>query len=305
MAATRNMLVATIDAALDRAAVFAHRAHKGYGETALVEGLFRSGIPFLRRRLPPVMVQHGRRISIGGVFCHGNTFQVTMQPSSKTCEIGDLLIVVRDESAGRPRNTALLLQAKLQRQGSRPTAAQRRLYESWPQFSWTYGQLAASGPRQVMTAPHPGAQYAYLESPPRRPNRHYLRDAHRPAHANRLAVGWALAIFGVEGRRFDNLGPAQNSIGWSRVVWDMIDATAITAARRHRKLSRGIYRVGDAPLFLAQAPGGEELVEAWPELPDVEGDDWPPNDEDPDTTDVEDDPGGAISILEIRLETIP
>jgi hypothetical protein len=135
------MPVATIQHALDGSVGFAKAAGGRYDEVSLVHGLFRAGIPFLRRRLPVVMAKHGRRVSVGGVFCHGNTFRLRMQPIGHSCEVGDLLVVVRDDSTSQRRNLALLLRAKKQTQGARPTMAQRLLYEQWPTFQWSHGRI--------------------------------------------------------------------------------------------------------------------------------------------------------------------
>src|SRR5215210_3211896 len=127
--------------------------------------------------------------------------------------------------------------------------------------------------RQVLGAPHNGAQYAYLRPPPTDSKSHYLRSAGNPSVDRGLSVAWALTLFGLEGRLFCGYRRLGNSVGWSRVVWDMLEATSAGAARHHRGLYRGpgdVYRVGLIPSFALETPTSRELLEAWDEIPDLQ-----------------------------------
>jgi hypothetical protein len=296
-----------VDAALRAGLAHAHAVRHVPTEPELVAAVFQRSLRVLDRSLAAAMAPAQVRIS--GVFCHGRP--LVTASAGWSCELGDLLVLTRETTATPPTNRALLLQVKrgpAPKQVTTPKT-QADLYEHWPQFT-LYGQT-----RQVTpAAAHEGAQFSFWETCANADQgcAHCVLDdliPGLPAFASPLQDELVRAIRQTGGREFDDKAniPA-GDVGWSRVIWDLIDQSIgkawSVAGGQRRGGAWGRSRSWNEGVFLYTADGdipdllrGTDAEDAARELfaaDHVE----PPDDEPPLSPDLGDpDPEGGLPLL--------
>jgi hypothetical protein len=210
-------------------------------EPDFVAGIVLDATSKLQKTLSKALSPYGIPVSIVSVYCH-QTPSVRYVPRTKGCELGDVLLVHVHNGRTEKRRNALLLQAKMvgyDRQYRLPKRdlRQQTLYSQWPDFIYTK-PTSLQGRRCVSPkSMHPGAKYlvidktlaaqitpaiaAFSSSPlfcaclPYRTLCNY-----RP-----LAEELVEFLLCQTGRPFVGKAEAQNSIGWSRVMWELITSS--------------------------------------------------------------------------------
>ena len=237
-------------------------------EEHLVAGLVARGIPVLRRELGHAFAGSGRRVSVGGVFCHG-TPKVELRDGGR-CELGDLLVVVRHDRHDVVLRRSLLAQAKRKDQAP-PKGAQLDLYERWPPFEyWRAGPLTGKRRSVRPHAAHPGAQF--VEFGPCRScglwahqcevNWWTARSWYGRERPRSFARELTDVIEGLRGRSFALPPPAQTR-GWDRVMDDLL---RVTAERAFRVARRAMGRAGRGGLgSMYRAVAAERCLPVLPE----------------------------------------
>ncbi|HEX8052128.1 MAG TPA: hypothetical protein VF517_03985 [Thermoleophilaceae bacterium] len=237
-------------------------------EEYIVSGLLTSGVPTLDTELRRVLRPFGFDLTVGGVFCHG-TPKVQLKGGG-SCELADLLVVVRYENGGFVERNALLLQAKKEG-GAPPKGNQLRLYEDWPEFVYSSAAGLKGLKRSVHPkAPGPGAQFVELGTCPSCkkwaagcPVDGWAADSWRPGTARRPFLNeLSDVIRGWSGRRFE-LPPRARTRGWDRVIEDLLRVTA-ERAFRVAKRAMGSAGRGDVAHDYAQILREERC---WPVQP--------------------------------------
>jgi hypothetical protein len=209
------------------------------GEVDYIAGLVFDGVPLVYDALQNVLRPKGVNVSVCGVFCHQSP-EVDL-PNGDACELGDLLVVyVQTLANGRRMGNALLLQAKKTTTNSFkvPTSGQAQLdlYRFWPRFNYRGGFLGNAGRDVRPSAPHPGGQYLLIDAAhaswPGSPGRSSTSILHPLACCPPAPVVVRQKSFEQElfelmtfqsGRSFDSRLNTGTSVGWSRVVWDLLD----------------------------------------------------------------------------------
>lgn len=192
-------------------------------EVDVLVGLFRVALPLLDRAFRAAAIGSGLTTRLGGIFCHQSP-KLTFGPND-TCEIGDLLVVVKYGTTAPPIYTALLLQTKMssgEQLGSDDT--QYELYVRWPTFAWV-----KSGDSRTVTDPRPnrGAQIGTIDA---------CADGCPQCTATVMVPGGQARELAEElfdlfhrgsGREFDTEQAVIDTgrTDWSRVVWDLLRFT--------------------------------------------------------------------------------
>lgn len=247
------------------------RPHDKTWEVDALVGLFRTGLPELQRVLAKELP--GLTPRVAGVFCHGRPkVQFTSgRYSGQSCELGDLLLVVRYRTSDRSSTRALLLQTKIGNKPSYPRSRSKEhrqvvLYTQWPRFTFFGGLARDVRPRR----PHPGGRYGFLD----------ICDGGCPYCSVGTAIPRSVAtqdladlivgmLFQAEGRE-TVLPPAPEDKGWDRVVWDLLKASVDEVFRWKRANVFDDERVfpagflsrvtSEVPLLLEQVAESEEFL---------------------------------------------
>lgn len=244
-------------------------------EVDALVGLFRTGLPALERELTTQFA--GLGVRVGGVFCHGRP-KVDLQTgpvSGKRCEIGDLLVITRYESAQTVTHRALLLQTKIGSDPRYPPPSaddypQYVLYTTWPWFTYFRGQTRNVTPKRA----HPGGQYGFLEVCNSGCPACSAAVALPPSPGSSPLEGVLVDMIMSSGGRATQLPPPAASNGWDRVVWDLLVRAvgelyrwSRAGARDQRSFNDGIFLArtrSPVPELLALAAdeiaGAEEIA---------------------------------------------
>lgn len=189
--------------------------------------------------LERVLAPNGIDISLVSVYCHQTPRVEYKVPSKGYCELGDLLLAHVHNSGTQQRRNAMLFQAKMITRNPytlpKSEHHQQVLYSQWPDFKYKKSAILKNEPRSVMPkGMHPGAKYLAID--------HALSGKITPAIAalsqplafsvsmpyTRLLGYKPLSLEVVEfllcqtGRPFLGRARAEQGIGWSRIVWDLI-----------------------------------------------------------------------------------
>jgi hypothetical protein len=182
---------------------------------------------------------------------------------SKECvELGDLLFIHIHKSPLNPiRRFSLLLQAKkcdeTPHMVKKDEEDQLHLYERWPEFTYTQsGSLTGQTRRVLPPQAHTGGQYLLIHPVANRKTA--VVGACMPTkklspHAGLAEELWRVLV-GASGRAFGDCAYARASNGWSRVMWDLLTATAALPFTREKTGVQGFER-GQAVRFVF-AKGG-------------------------------------------------
>jgi hypothetical protein len=118
-----------------------------------------SGLPLVGPAWSAIFRAHGRRPTIAGVFTH-DTPKVDYNPTRPNCELADLLVVVDDLATPQPERRAVLIQAKMLKNGAvkfnkTNDLVQLDLYMHWPPFEFAHGPYPRNR-RDIAASPAPG-----------------------------------------------------------------------------------------------------------------------------------------------------
>lgn len=255
------MLQQAIQSGLDRAVAEAYRASPNPDEVDFLRAIFKHGLSRLEADTSSVLSAVGLQTRISGLYVHGRPKLTYRAPpwykprkgkrAHPTCELGDLLVLVRYAAGRPPVNYALLLQGKrdvmrlpIQFKPSQAEFKQFHLLRRWPEFWWsekpfakTSGSFDAEDRRHIQPAKvSPGAQYLAIQ-------RHVSAKAatlttllpDRRDHGRPFAAELADLVHRGTGRKFSSRDVAQGRIGWDRVIWDLLDSWFVSKSQRRLK----------------------------------------------------------------------
>jgi hypothetical protein len=270
------VLVDAVQDVLDRGVEMAYRMRPDPTEVTFLKALFRRGIRRLEDGVAAEFAPLGLRVSVGGIYVHSRPIVFFDDPRGRrrpwSCELGDLLVLVRYSNGRPPVDYALILQAK---RGSAPIAYSRRakeyrqwfLYNQWPVFWWRYAPFARGDldldRRHVRPPrPHVCAQYACIEQDDAAQSavlRAALADAADPGRA--LAAELADLVMRGSGRKFSDQATAHGRIGWDRVVWDLLESWVVKHRRRYH--NTGLFLAHSGTSFVGGSSVPSLLRESW------------------------------------------
>ncbi len=214
--------------------------------------------------------------SVVGVFCHQSPYVWfnVLSGGPQRRELGDLLFVVRYAKGAEQSRTSLLLQFKVGNVSLNPRDAQVALYDYWPTLTWDSPPYR--GEQRIVVPPtvHPGAKFAFIDRTAHTVTAVPTSGRGRGGLPNELAH---LTLWRA-GRPFSDRGAAQCTSGWDRIVWDLLDGTALRLFNRTqsgvRDESRGFgtpylhyLTHGDSiPSVLSMARQGLDMPDdGWPQ----------------------------------------
>lgn len=255
----------------------------------------------------------GFSIKVGGVFVH-QTPKVHfsgMVDGQKSIEIGDLLLVNTYKHGGNITRKAMLYQAKVtDKYPAKPdNKNQHMLYSKWPKFTYVSSRPILNGQIRNVTGPdlHSAAKYLLLSK-----NRlfhlllwlyhsklgmksGYAASAHATSplsnHECFIKESYHFTL-GDAGKEFEILDPSDPDIGWSKVINDLLQVTALKVTSAMRKASagtnptRGCFAFGERMSFINT---------------DYHIDEVPPENIPPDIAMQDDEDGDGISVVEFII----
>lgn len=262
----------------------------------------------------------GWNLKCSGVFIHQSPF-VTFNSmvKQKRIEIGDLLLVSKVTDGKRVRRKAILYQAKMYNKlpVSPDNKNQHFLYHYWPRFRYTHSKKQLNGKIRKVTGRdlYSAAKYLLINKNKTSPSpiwppmwwrlktgKQLVLTVHPTEplsnHESFLKEVYHL-IFSDAGKEFDLLSPTNKNIGWSRVVNDLLEITALRATKLMREASdgknpeRGVLCYGDSFNFIAESvPDAADVMSGKNSIP--------PNDNNYGEKDEENQDGG-VSVIEFVL----
>jgi len=256
-----------VQALLDTSAANAWTSAPGKpSEVLFLRALFDDVVRNLDTALSGALAAFGLSSQTRGVFVHGRPVVDVSAPGARPgCEIGDLLTVVHNADGPRPAGKC----AAVAEQDRRPPPVALRhqrtpamdLYDKWPTFWWRHrfarGAIGGDGRRHVQPAgPHLGAQYLTIDPVAPRAATFEVAMTSSSYRAGRyprsLADAFVDTMLRTCGRRFCDQATAHGRIGWDRVIWDLIESFAYTAAKARSERYSGFdfYCVGGTPPLL-------------------------------------------------------
>lgn len=198
-------------------------------EPDIVAGLVLRGLPEMAGRWNTILGKVGIRMAWAAVFCHQRPYVRDLSLTGG-CELGDLLVVhSHKDVAGETDRNALLLQAKMGRSRSRLSSSdliQLGLYKRWPTFEFTSPAVLKGESRNVEPKMrHRGAQYLLLDEEwPSTIPEICMADRTLIAHGG-LDDELVQLLLGLSGRPFASKAESSSTVGWSRVVWDLLQTS--------------------------------------------------------------------------------
>lgn len=205
----------------------------------------------LRHLLP------GRDIHVGGAFIHQKPLVRFVHPSyiNKPCpELGDLLVVCREQQASGYVYNALLLQAKCTNDVLNtyiPNDHQFLLYSQWPEFEY----VRAGALNGVRRSIYPktitqGAQYLLIDK--NRPPMMLTAPVNRPLEGTTCFASTLSSVIAFERGRTFQAGYPRDM--WSEMIWDLLKVACNAVFNRRNSGYKGVDRwTGDRVFsFLTQ-----------------------------------------------------
>jgi hypothetical protein len=206
------------------------------GEVDVLLGLFVHGLPYMRATLGGPLADLGLSLRMGWVYCHQSPI-VGWTDDTGThlgCEIGDLLIVVRNTTVDRISRRALLVQFKITGGSYGLTDAQGRLYTEWPVFRYTRPSRPTWRRSVHPKRGHRGAQIGLFVRCGGCGEPHGEMRCDIPGGSEiPLARELAALLLDGGGREFGELAAVRRTQGWDRVVWDLINETTAATLNYH------------------------------------------------------------------------
>ena len=213
----------------------------------------------------------GRAIAVGGAFVHQKPLaKFVAYPRMKKPELGDLLIVCKEQRAGKDVFNAILLQAKRVNSVLRekiPADHQFFLYSEWPTFTYERAGLLNGRRRSIspktMTQ---GAQYLLIDKA--NPMNMLTAPVNIPLEGI-AHIAWTISsVIAFDRGRTCKLKQPRD--GWSKMIRDLLKISANAVFNRKKAGYNRFARIsgdGAFQLFLNQ-----ELLR---DIPVVEGNDFP------------------------------
>ncbi len=212
--------------------------------TCLAQNTLAKPEPFFSEKLAKELPKILRGMPFKGLPCQTWKFQgcyVHQKPYVKfisqlskngngRCELGDLLVLCRENDAGQERyNSALFQLKKVDEEGKefQPNPktneiVQLELYSSWPDLTSMGGKSYCIQPH----APSPGAQYLFIHNHTMSP-RLTLSSPKKSMSPDGIALGCYLSAFTQwqTGRPISpkNLCQGNSIDGFSKLIWDLVD----------------------------------------------------------------------------------
>lgn len=273
-------------------------------------------IPNRVNSLPPFA---GGRLTVksGGIFVHGQP-QVNSRkfnPSHKSVEVGDLLLIRNERQYGGPptAHSALLLQVKrYKRLLEKPyNKNQHYLYAQWPHFTYTSpSSLSTEPPRHVTGSnTYDGTKYLLIEEKVHH-RTHVLNELGgimtalptQPSlsHHQHFLGELVDFVLGDAGRAFAS-PPPPATIDWDKVVEDLLEVTRNRgAAPMSRARTSGARDRREAFFFIT---GSFDQSSVFVEY-DAQSDPYYSNFDDPPEIPVErEEEGGGIPTIEFTIDS--
>lgn len=177
-----------------------------------------------------------RKIAVGGVFIHQKPLARFIQPAYfglKNPELGDLLIVFREQRASGFVYNALLLQAKSTDNVLRTTVPndhQFLLYSQWPAFEYVRagnlnGVIRSVSPKTITQ----GAQYLLIDK--KHPSEMFTATVDIPLEGTTCLPCALASVLAFDRGRAIKMHTFDN---WSNVIWDLLSISSSAVFNRRR-----------------------------------------------------------------------
>lgn len=238
---------------------------------------------------PRLMNASGKyqNIKFGGCFIHQSPIaRFMIQQKQESCELGDLLVLVRKQTIDGERFNAALLQFKKSDKNPEKLTSygdkrQLFLYENWPEF--VIGKLKSKYDIQPKVV-NQGALYCIIqEAIPQ----FYMAEpmSTMSYYKNNTFGRFLVNMINWQAGRAISDEPARKDDEWSKLIWDLIENSLNTKFNRKNIDYKNVTRLSDGFLMLID------------ELPDIDsiinGNDY---------SNVYDDENPGISILFIDID---
>ncbi|MBR4838643.1 MAG: hypothetical protein IK004_09515 [Bacteroidales bacterium] len=238
---------------------------------------------------PKLMNASGKypTIKFGGCFIHQSPRVKFMgRQKQESCELGDLLVLVRKQTMDGERYNAALLQFKMSDKSPEELKKdgdfkQLFLYENWPEFE--IGKLKSKydiRPKVV----NQGALYCMIQETI--PQFYMAEPMKTMSYCHNNTFGRFLVnMINRQAGRAISEEPARKDDEWSKLIWDLIENSLNTKFNRENVDYKNVTRLSDGFLMLIN------------KLPDIDsiinGNDY---------NGVNDDDSSGISILFIDID---
>lgn len=235
-------------------------------EPDFIASLVLDSVPFMYRVFHSLLSRYNFSVSIASVYCHQTPKVTFPNMMHQSCELGDILFVhVHRKQTGAVYRNALLYQAKMSSKQPYKVASaeedQLRLYSEWPDFTYHHSGRLSGEKRNVKPKnPHPGAQYMLIDDrPPEEPESGLIGvpgtypvgscmpDIFLHDHNHLAQELYEFLVF-RSGRPFEDLKTSKKTMGWSRVVWDLLHVGLHKAFNRKRSGRIGTPRISGEPV---------------------------------------------------------
>ncbi|WP_042372116.1 hypothetical protein [Bacteroides neonati] len=202
------------------------------------------------------------KFKVGGCFIHQKPLTTFCDPklSTKSPEIGDLLIIYKEIRSSGDVYNALLLQAKkatniYKAVVSKTDYHQLLLYTKWPKFEYARagalnGRIRSIQPKSIT----PGAQYLLIDDSGRSfPSPCGITTFWCAMPDNILVANNSLALQIIKllefqtGRPFDKKNNSRYLDHWSKMIWDLLNLSSVSCFNRRKAGYNNVSRqAGDA-----------------------------------------------------------
>jgi len=214
----------------------------GAQEPDFVATLAISSVPKIAKQLNNSLKQKSIKLKLHTIFCH---LSPQIQFKGTSCELGDILIVhIHKRLNGSQFGRALLLQAKMASKNkpiSKIPPSQEQLYSTWPRFKYYRSGFLTGQERKVFENNSTNDRQFLLID---KTNKTLLCSRLPLNGSSYKPTDFAATIIdvlqGCCGRNFDSC--KKHGIGWSRVVWDLIEIGKLKLFNRNNINQRSVPR---------------------------------------------------------------
>ena len=217
------------------------------GEVDRLVYFFLRGLPFIENGFNQILISHGVRSTLSGIFCH-QTPRVKPHGESRDegCELGDIIFIV---TYGRRLfrsiiGNALLVQAK-EKSNMISDSVQKYLYQTASGYRYLNPRPLRGQERMFQDCQYALWYWIFNNRHPamlhrRYPTKHISSstvglNARRPGNFRRpipFEIVLMELIMGVNGKRVYFLERDSDAVNWSKIVDDLIRVTARSAFHR-------------------------------------------------------------------------